>query len=41
MLQVEQSIMFMTLVAESKVDTGAVLGGGPDEVGHDAGDVER
>ena len=30
----------MALVSKSKVNTGAVLGGGPHEVGHDSGDVE-
>ena len=40
MLQVEQPVVLVALVSESKVDTGAVLGGGPDEVGHDARDVE-
>ena len=32
--------MFMALMTESKVDTRAVLGGRPDEVGHDLWDVE-
>ena len=32
--------MLVALVSKSKVDTGAVLGGGPDEVRHDAGDVQ-
>ena len=40
MLQVEQPIVLVTLASKSKVDAGAVLGGGPDEVGHDAGDVK-
>ena len=39
-LQVEQPVVLVALVSKSKVDTNTVLGGGPDEVGHDAGDVE-
>ena len=39
MLQVEQSVVLVALVPKSKVDTGAVLSGGPDEVSHDARDV--
>ena len=40
MLQVEEAAVLVALVAESKVDAGAVFGGGPHEVGHDPGDVE-
>ena len=40
MLQVEEATMFVALVSKSKVDAGAVLSGGPREVGHDAGDVK-
>ena len=40
MLEVEQPVVLVALVSKPKVDTCAVLGGGPDEVGHDAGDVE-
>ena len=40
MLKVEQPVVFVTLVSESKVDTGAVLDCGPDEVGNDARDIE-
>ena len=40
MLQVEQPVVLVAFVSKSKVDTSAVLGGGPDEIGHDAGDVE-
>ena len=39
-LKVEEATMFVALVSKSEVDAGAVLGGGPHEVGHDAGDVE-
>ena len=38
-LQVKQPIVLVALVPEAEVDAGAVLGGGPDEVCHDAGDV--
>ena len=40
MLQVKQLAMFVALMTKSKVDTRAVLGGRPDEVGHDLWDVE-
>ena len=40
-LKVEEATMFVALVSKSKVNAGAVLSGGPHEVGHDAGDVER
>ena len=40
MLQVEQPAVLVALVVEAEVDAGAVLGGGPDEVRHDLGDVE-
>ena len=33
--------MFVALVSKAKVNAGAVLGGGPHEVSHDEGDVER
>ena len=39
-LKVEEATMFVALVSKSKVNTGAVFGCGPHEVGHDAGDVE-
>jgi len=39
-LKVEEATMFVALVSKSKVDAGAILGGGPHEVGHDAGYVE-
>ena len=40
MLQVEQPVVLVALVSKSKVDAGAVLSGGPYEIGHDAGDVK-
>ena len=40
MLLVKQSPVQVALVTKSKVDARAVLGGGPDEVSHDLGDVE-
>ena len=39
-LKVEEATVLVALVSKSKVNAGAVLGGGPHEVGHDAGDVE-
>ena len=39
-LKVEEAIMFVALVSKSKVNAGAVFGGSPLEVGHNAGDVE-
>ena len=39
-LKVEKATVLVALVSKSKVDAGAVLGGGPHEVGHNAGDVE-
>ena len=39
-LKVEEATMFVALVSKSKVNTGAVFGCGPHEVGHDAGDVK-
>ena len=39
-LEVEEATVLVALVSKSKVNAGAVLGGGPHEVGHDAGDVE-
>ena len=39
-LKVEEATMFVALISKSKVNTGAVLGGSPHEVGHNAGDVE-
>jgi hypothetical protein len=41
MLQDEEPTVLVALVAESKVNAGTVLRGGPHEVGHDPGDVER
>ena len=38
-LQVEQPVVLVALWPKPKVDTGAVLGSGPDEVCHDARDV--
>ena len=40
MLQVEQPVVLVALESKPKIDSGAVLGGGPDEVGHDLWDVE-
>ena len=40
-LKVEEATVLVALVSKSKVNAGAVLGGGPHEVGHDAGYVER
>ena len=40
MLKVEEATIFVALVSKSKVDAGAILGGGPNEVRHDLGDVE-
>ena len=40
MLKVEEATVLVALVSKSKVDAGAVLGGGLHEVGHNAGDVE-
>ena len=40
MLQVKQSPVQVALVTKSKVDTRAVLSGGPDEVSQDLGDIE-
>ena len=40
-LKVEEATMFVALVSKAKVNAGAVLGGGPHEVGHNAGYVER
>ena len=39
-LKVEEATVLVALVSKSKVNAGAVLGGGPHEVGHNAGDVE-
>ena len=39
-LKVEEATMFVALVSKAKVNAGAVLGGGPHEVGHNAGNVE-
>ena len=41
MLKVEEATMLVALVSIPKVNAGAVLGGGPHQVGHYAGDVER
>ena len=38
-LKVEEATVLVALVSKSKVNTGAVLGGSPHEVGHNAGDV--
>ena len=40
MLKVEDPAILVAAVSKSKVDTRAVLGGGPHEVTHDARDVE-
>ena len=40
MLHVEVPLVLVAAVSESKVDTRAVLGGGPHQVGHNAGDVK-
>ena len=39
-LEVEDAAMLVTLVTKSKMDTGAVLGSSPHDVGHDTGYVE-
>ena len=39
-LHVEVPLVLVAAVSESKVDTRAVLGGGPHQVGHDARNVE-
>ena len=39
-LQVEVPLVLVAKVSESKVDTRAVLGGGPHQLAHDAGNVE-
>ena len=40
-LEVEEATVLVALVSKSKVNAGAVLSGGPHEVGHDAGYVQR
>ena len=40
MFKVEDLAMLVAAVSKSKVDTRAVLGGGPHEVTHDTRDVE-
>ena len=39
-LKVEEATMLVALMSKSKVNAGAVFGGGPHEVSHNAGDVE-
>ena len=39
-LKVEEATVLVALVSKSKVNTGAVLGGGPHEVGHNTRNVE-
>ena len=40
MLKVEKATVLVALVSKSKVNASTVLGGGPHEVGHNAGDVK-
>ena len=40
MLKVKDPAVLVAAVSKSKVDTRAVLGGGPHEITHDAQDVE-